>query len=447
MSVQKRASDSRRLHLSKHAGVVLTISFLDMIAGFAAAGIAFFLCSAIRGAASIGSILAVGAALGVATVATGCYRDSLLRIESGDITRRFIAAFAGSCTLLVLAPVLPAAVAPATSQVLVSAVVAVVLWIALRLAVVQWAAGYSATTQGERTIIVGAGDATATLIDIARRTQSVGLHVVGCVDDTLHPHTVNGVPFLGTTERLPELIARMRIACVVVAVPNAPTSFVNKIVATCTHALAPDGKAPRVKVLPSVSDLLNGKVTISRLRDIRLEDLLQRDPVHVDLSAVTPHLRNRVVLVTGAGGSIGSELCRQIATFEPSLLLLLGHGENSLFAIEQELRLNFAGLRTEIVLADIADGAHIRSVFSKYRPHVVFHAAAHKHVPIVEQNVCEAVRNNVFGTHTVALAAAAAGVAKFILLSTDKAVNPTSVMGATKRASELTVQSLSLIHI
>ena len=178
-------------------------------------------------------------------------------------------------------------------------------------------------------------------------------------------------------------------------------------------------------------------------RDIRLEDVLGREPVVVDMGALRPHLEDQVVLVTGAGGSIGSELCRQIVTFDPKLLILLGHGENSLFGIDQELRRTYNFTRTKVILADVADAWAIRSVFGRYAPRVVFHAAAHKHVPIVEDNICEAVRNNVFGTHTVALAAAATGVAKMVLLSTDKAVNPSSVMGLTKRMAELVCQSFA----
>jgi len=210
---------------------------------------------------------------------------------------------------------------------------------------------------------------------------------------------------------------------------------------SCAKDLGPEGVAPAVKILPGVLELLNDGMRVSRIRPVQPEDLLPRDPVKVDLEEIAPHVENSVILVTGAGGSIGSELCRQIVGLNPSLLLLLGHGENSLFAIEEELKLKFGFHRTKIILADVADAARIRNVFSKYRPHVVFHAAAHKHVPIVEANMCEAVRNNVLGTHVVALAAAAAGAAKFVLLSTDKAVNPTSVMGATKLLSEIISQS------
>ena len=178
------------------------------------------------------------------------------------------------------------------------------------------------------------------------------------------------------------------------------------------------------------------------LPDFQWDVLLNRSPAAIDSALVEPYVRDNTVLVTGAGGSIGSEICRQVATLEPKLLVLLGHGENSLFAIQQEL-LEKGFLRTKIVLADVGDIQAVRNVFARCQPDIVLHAAAHKHVPILEENVCEAVRNNVFGTHNVALAAAAAGTSRVVLLSTDKAVRPTSVMGATKRTCELICQSFA----
>ena len=197
-----------------------------------------------------------------------------------------------------------------------------------------------------------------------------------------------------------------------------------------------------MKVVPDAGELLRERVTVSRMRDIRLEDVLAREPVVVDTGSLRPLLEKQVVLVTGAGGSIGSEICRQIVAFDPEDSVLLGHGENSLFAIDQELRFRYSFSRSKMALADVADACAIRPS-SRALSEIVFHAAAHKHVPIVEENICEAARNNVFGTHTVALAAAANGVAKLVLLSTDKAVNPRSVMGLTKRMAELVCQSFS----
>jgi FlaA1/EpsC-like NDP-sugar epimerase len=287
-----------------------------------------------------------------------------------------------------------------------------------------------------RTIVVGARDAARAVIRLLDQRDALPFDVVGCVDDDA-TRNVEGVPVLGKPADLGALIDTHAIDTIIVAATSARRRLVKIVMAACANA----GRRPAVKVLPHLDQLLTGKVEYSPVRDVRLEDLLQRDPVEVDPSRVAPHLENRVVLVTGAGGSIGSELCRQISRFNPKLLVLVGHGENSLVAIDQELRTELGFTKTEVALADVADGFRVRSIFSQYRPHIVFHAAAHKHVPILESNVCEAVRNNVFGTHAVALAAAAAGVAKFVMISTDKAVNPTSVMGATKRVAELICQS------
>ncbi len=291
----------------------------------------------------------------------------------------------------------------------------------------------------QKVLIVGVGMPAFSLIRAIQEDRELPMRVIGCVDDGYALKRVDGVKVLGKVDNLPEIIARTQPDSVIIAIPAAPLPLINKVKALCGQG----DRHPTVKVLPDAVDILNDKVTVSRMRDIRLEDVLSREPVVVDTAALRPHLEDQVVLVTGAGGSIGSELCRQIATFEPKLLLLLGHGENSLFAIDQELRNKYKFTRTKMILADVADGPSIRNVFSTYRPRIVFHAAAHKHVPIVEDNICEAVKNNVIGTRTVALAAAASGVAKFVLLSTDKAVNPTSVMGLTKRMAELICQSFA----
>ncbi len=293
-----------------------------------------------------------------------------------------------------------------------------------------------------RVLIVGHGVAAQSFAFAAREDRSLPIHVVGCIDDGISEKRVEGVRILGRIDQLRQLILQHRIDSVVVAIMGAPLALTNRIKELCMEI--PEDDRPSVTMVPDASELLTERrTTVSNVRDIRLEDVLQRDPVVINTAAVRPHLESQVVLVTGAGGSIGSEVCRQIATFNPELLLLLGHGENSLFLISEELRNQYHFTRTRMVLADVGDAAAIRNVFMTYRPSIVLHAAAHKHVPIIEDNVCEAVRNNIVGTKTVALAAAAAGVRKFVLLSTDKAVNPTSVMGATKRMAELICHSFA----
>jgi FlaA1/EpsC-like NDP-sugar epimerase len=293
----------------------------------------------------------------------------------------------------------------------------------------------------QTTIVVGSRDAARAVLRLLESNANLPFDVIGCVDDDPRDHVIEGIPVIGTTDDLERLVQERGVENVIVAATSGQPGLVKKAFAACSRAKTASGKLPSVKVIPNLQDLLMGHVSTSRIRNVRLDDLLQREPVKFDPALIAPHLENKVVLVTGAGGSIGSELCRQIIRFKPRKMLLVGHGENSLFAIDQELRSTLGYDKTSIVLADVADGSRIRRVFSEFRPHVVFHAAAHKHVPILEENVCEAVRNNVFGTHVVALAAAAAGVAKFVMVSTDKAVNPSSIMGATKRVAELICRS------
>ena len=325
------------------------------------------------------------------------------------------------------------------------AIVAAALYFAARSVLFGNRPGFERTSHqskphAQRAIIIGSKDAASAVLRSIAARADLPFDVVACLDDQTDRRSVEGVPVLGGIDRLPAVVARYGAGCVIIASSKLAPDRIRRINEMCAALSTPDGSKIVVKVMPEVADLLMGTVRVSRLRDVCLEDLLQRKGVNVDAALAAPHLRNQVVLVTGAGGSIGGEICRQIAAFEPKLLLLLGHGENSLFAIDQELR-SLGFTRTRIVVADVADAALVRRVFARFRPHLVFHAAAHKHVPIVESNICEAVRNNVLGTQVVALAAAASGVAKFVMISTDKAVNPSSMMGATKRAAEMICQS------
>jgi FlaA1/EpsC-like NDP-sugar epimerase len=358
------------------------------------------------------------------------------RLEFAALAMRIGLATAAGAAALVLLSLVFQSVAPAAAQSLTAAGFTFPLFLLSR---AGWRTRRSRKGRaGSPTIVVGSRDAAKAVIKLVSQRDDLPFDIVGCVDDD-GVRSVEGIPLLGTLEDLPAIVDRRGIEVVIVAATVTQPRLVKQVMSSC--APGPHGRAPIVKVLPQLDQLLTGQASYSPVRDVRLDDLLLREPVKVDFTLIAPHLENRVVLVTGAGGSIGSELCRQISRFKPKLLVLLGHGENSLFAIERELRADLGFDRTEIVLADVADGFRVRHVFSQYRPHIVFHAAAHKHVPILETNVCEAVRNNVFGTHAVALAAAAAGVAKFVMISTDKAVNPISVMGATKRLAELICQS------
>jgi len=287
------------------------------------------------------------------------------------------------------------------------------------------------------TLIYGAGDCGAM---IAKEIlHSPDRKLVGFLDDDpgkLH-YRVLDVPVLGNRDDLLRVTKEHAVQEIIIAMPSANHKTISEIINLCM----PTGA--KVKLIPNLNDLISGKVSIQTVRDVDVEDLLGREPVVTDLETISDYLKDKVVLITGAGGSIGSELSRQIAAFRPSKLLLLGHGENSIFSIDMELRYKFPNLAIEPIIADIQHRSRMEEVFRIYRPQVVFHAAAHKHVTLMEQHPAEAVKNNVFGTKNVADCAAKYEAERFVLISTDKAVNPTSVMGMTKRLAEMYIQSMN----
>lgn len=290
-----------------------------------------------------------------------------------------------------------------------------------------------------RTLIIGAGQAGALIAKELKHSPDSDLYPIAFIDDdrTKWDLEIMGLPVVGGRERIPETVHKYNIQKIVIAIPSASKTEIARIIEICKTTKV------RIKILPRVFDLINGKVSVNMIREVSVEDLLGREPVQVDLEGIAGYVTDQVVLVTGAGGSIGSELCRQICPFNPKKLLLLGHGENSIYDIELELSRMFPNLTLETVIADIQDRRRIREVFDTYRPSVVFHAAAHKHVPLMERNPSEAVKNNILGTKNVAESAHEFGASRFVLISTDKAVNPTSVMGVSKRIAEMIVQGLA----
>ena len=289
-------------------------------------------------------------------------------------------------------------------------------------------------------LIVGAGDAGAV---IAREFQQreEKRQIVGFADDDVYKinKRLNGYKVLGTRKDIPAIVRTYSINEIIIAMPSVGGAIIRETLQLCKET------GCSVNILPGIYELVDGKVTVSQLRKVNLEDLLRREAVQLDSQGLSRYLSGKRVLVTGAGGSIGSELCRQIAKFKPQMMVLLGKGENSIYEINRELNENHPPFELYPVIADVRDQARIRSVFEKYKPQVVFHAAAHKHVPLMEAQPEEAVHNNIFGTKTVADAANEFGSEIFIMISTDKAVNPTSVMGASKRAAELVVQHMNSI--
>ena len=295
-------------------------------------------------------------------------------------------------------------------------------------------------TSFRRVLIAGAGNAAElTLRAIFQETNSECLPV-GMVDDDSAKQgmTVHGVPVLGKRQDIPRLVQELKVQELLICMPSAQPSVLREIV-----QLGRKAELKKIKVLPALHRLINGKVAVSDFRDLQVEDLLGREPVQIDTSEIESYLKDKVVLVTGAAGSIGSELCQQIATFHPDLLVALDQDETGLFELRQELKLRPSPLKLSVVVGDIRDEGRVRNVFAYYRPKVVFHAAAYKHVSMMEENPEEAVRNNVLGTEVVGEAACLYGTEKFVFISTDKAVNPTCVMGATKRLAEIVVQNLN----
>jgi len=250
----------------------------------------------------------------------------------------------------------------------------------------------------------------------------------------LHGRQVVGLTVAGPLTQLAERLRRDDIGHVIIAISSLPGAVVRDIVRHCTTVSA------EVRTVPALAEIMSGRVGVRQLRPVEIKDLLRRAPVQTDDWAVQKIAGGKTVLVTGAGGSIGGEMCRQIARHQPSQLVLLGHGENSIYEIHYELATQFPGVPLATVIADIRDDARIDAVFARFQPVAVFHAAAHKHVPLMEENLVEAITNNVKGTRVVVEAAARHGVDHFVLVSSDKAVNPTSIMGATKRIAELIVQ-------
>lgn len=288
------------------------------------------------------------------------------------------------------------------------------------------------------TLIVGAGDCGILIAREMMGPSFAHTKLVGFIDDSINKYhlSILGVPVLGNRYAIPAIVKEREIHEIIIAMPSVSRTEISEIINLAKKTGA------KLKIIPALNDLIAGKISVKKLRDVSVEDLLGREPIIADLNSILGYVHHKTVLVTGAGGSIGSELCRQIAPFGPDKLMLLGHGENSIYMIEMELRKKFPDLNIVTVIADVQDRSRMMDVFSSHKPHVVFHAAAHKHVPLMERNPSEAIKNNVFGTRNVADCADKYGAERFVMISSDKAVNPTSVMGATKRIAEMYVQSL-----
>ena len=293
----------------------------------------------------------------------------------------------------------------------------------------------------KRVMIVGGGQAGAILIKELKNSDQTQAEPICVVDDDRAKvgRYISGVPVRGTRADIPKLAETMKVDEIYIALPSASAQERKEILEICQKTGKP------MKTLPGIYQLANGEVSVTRLREVEIEDLLGREPIHVNLEEILEHLKGKTILVTGGGGSIGSELCRQIAGHAPKLLIIFDIYENNAYDIEQELRRTYPDLNLKVLIGSVRDSRRINQVFEQYRPDIVYHAAAHKHVPLMETSPNEAIKNNVIGTYKTAYAALKYGTSRFVLISTDKAVNPTNIMGASKRLCEMVIQSMDAV--
>lgn len=290
-----------------------------------------------------------------------------------------------------------------------------------------------------KVMVIGAGDAGAAMINEIKHHPEYGKRVVVAIDDdpAKKGKRIAGVKVVGDRYSIRSTARKYSVDEIIVAIPSANKKSIQEILNECNRTRC------KIKILPSLIDLINEKVSVSKLRDVDVEDLLGREPVSINLREISGYVEGKIVLITGAGGSIGSELCRQVARFKPRQMVALDIYENGVFELSNEIKASFPQLEFEVVIASVRSKQRMEEVFKKYKPHVVFHTAAHKHVPLMETNPGEALKNNILGTKNIVDASDRHLVERFVMISTDKAVNPTNVMGATKRVCEMIVQDKS----
>ncbi|MBQ9142881.1 MAG: polysaccharide biosynthesis protein [Lachnospiraceae bacterium] len=290
-----------------------------------------------------------------------------------------------------------------------------------------------------RCMIVGGGAAGNAIMKEIEVSRYLNKRAVCVVDDNpgCQGKYLRGVPIAGGREDIPRLVKEYQVAEIIIAIPSAGNESRKALLEICKET------GCRIKLLPGMYQLINGDVSVSQLREVQIEDLLGREPISVNMAEILSYVQNQVILVTGGGGSIGSELCRQIAQHEPKQLIILDIYENNVYEVQQELLGKYPALELTVLIASVRNTARLEEIFREYRPDIVYHAAAHKHVPLMENSPNEAVKNNVFGTWKVAKAADKYGTKRFVLISTDKAVNPTNIMGASKRICEMIIQMMS----
>ncbi|MCY6353867.1 polysaccharide biosynthesis protein [Clostridium sp. ZS2-4] len=297
--------------------------------------------------------------------------------------------------------------------------------------------GTASSVENKKVLIVGAGDAGAMLIKEVKKHKALNYDIVGLIDDDVSKigQVINGIKVLGNRKEIIKTCEKKEIEDIFIAVPSIPFQERKELYNICKKTNC------KLKTLPGIYEIISGDVNISQLRDVEINDLLGRNPIKLNNNNINQYIKDKVVLVTGGGGSIGSELCRQIVRFSPEKLIILDIYENNAYDLQMELKQKYPELDLEVVIASIRDFERLKEIFQKYRPYVVFHAAAHKHVPLMESNPAEAIKNNIIGTYNVVKCSHLYKVRRFVQISTDKAVNPTNIMGATKRFCEKIIQA------
>ncbi|MCM1118646.1 MAG: polysaccharide biosynthesis protein [bacterium] len=288
-------------------------------------------------------------------------------------------------------------------------------------------------------MVVGAGASGNAILQEIQSSRYLSMHVACFIDDNpgCQGKYLRGVPIVGGREKIAESVTKYDIDEIIIAIPSASRSALKPLIEICKET------GCRIQILPGMYQIIKGDVNVSNLREVQIEDLLGRDPIEVNTDEIADYVQNKTVLVTGGGGSIGSELCRQVARHTPKRLVIVDIYENNAYEIQQELKQSFPELELVVLIASVRNTLRMDKIFSEYRPDIVYHAAAHKHVPLMEDSPTEAIKNNVFGTLKVAEAADRYGTGKFVMISTDKAVNPTNIMGASKRICEMVIQNMN----
>ena len=295
------------------------------------------------------------------------------------------------------------------------------------------------TPERQNYMIVGAGASGNAILQEVQSSKYLSMHVACFIDDNpgCQGKYLRGVPIVGGREKIAESVEKYDVDEIIIAIPSASRSELKPLLEICKET------GRRIQILPGMYQIIKGDVNVSNLREVQIEDLLGRDPIEVNVDEIIGYVRDKVVLVTGGGGSIGSELCRQVARHSPRRLVILDIYENNAYEIQQELRRDYPELDLEVLIGSVCNTMRVDEIFREYRPDIVYHAAAHKHVPLMEDSPNEAIKNNVFGTLKVAAAADRYGTGRFVMISTDKAVNPTNIMGASKRICEMVIQNMN----